>query len=42
MTLNKIENNKYYQRDDYPTEGEIGKGIKEAYNYDPEALWNNE
>lgn len=42
MTLNKIENNKYYQGDDYPTEGEIGKGIKEAYNYDPEALWNNE
>ena len=42
MTLIKIDNNAYYQGDDYPTEDEIERGIKEAYNGDPEALWNTE
>lgn len=42
MILSKIESSIYHQGDDFPTEDEIERGIKEAYNYDPEALWNNE
>ena len=43
MILTKIESNiSYPHGDDYPTDDDIKKGLMEAYNGDPEALWNTE
>ena len=38
----KEEENNWIPYDDYPTDYDIKMGLMEAYNGDPEALWNND
>jgi hypothetical protein len=38
----KEEENNWIPYDDYPTDDDIKMGLMEAYNGDPEALWNND